>query len=213
MFGQHAERRRPVLRAAGAATIASAAYSAGKQSGIETVSAAPGAGTLEQAETSGHRYVMRQKLLSIGDDFFIKNAQGERVLMVDGKALRIRGVLFIRDMQGNELLKIQEKLLPIRETMTIHRGSDVAASVHKALVGPLRDRFQVEVPGGEDMRTVGNIFDHEYRMEQDGQNIAEISKRWFRLRDAYGVDIAPGQDDVLILTISICIDQMVHGGR
>lgn len=156
---------------------------------------------------------MRQKLLSIGDDFFIKNAQDERVLMVDGKALRIRGMLFIRDMQGNELLKIQEKLLPVRETMTINRGSDVAAQVHKALVGPLRDRFQVEVLGGGDMRMVGNIVDHEYHIQQNGQNIAEVSKRWFRLRDTYGVDIAPGQDDVLILTIAICIDQMSHGGR
>jgi len=43
--------------------------------------------------------------------------------------------------------------------------------------------------------------------------VAEGSKKWFRLRDSYGVAIDPGQDDVIILAVAVCIDEMAHGGR
>ena len=36
------------------------------------------------------RYQMRQRMLSIGDDYEIENERGERVFKLDGKALRIR---------------------------------------------------------------------------------------------------------------------------
>lgn len=38
--------------------------------------------------------------------------------------------------------------------------------------------------------------------------VAEVSKRWFRVRDTYGIEIAPGQDDGLILAVTACIDEM-----
>ena len=43
---------------------------------------------------------------------------------------------------------------------------------------------------------------------EDGRKIAEVSKRWFRVRDTYGVEIAPGQDDVLVLAVTAAIDAM-----
>jgi uncharacterized protein YxjI len=58
------------------------------------------------------------------------------------------------------------------------------------------------------MKAKGNIVDHEYEIERDGDKIAEISKRWFRVRDAYGIEVAPGQDDALILTVTVCIERM-----
>ena len=79
----------------------------------------------------------------------------------------------------------------------------------KALVG-LRDRFVVEVDGGEDLKITGNIVDHEYEIERDGDKVAEVSKRWLRVRDSYGIEVAPDQDDALILAVTVCIDQMTH---
>ena len=40
--------------------------------------------------------------------------------------------------------------------------------------------------------------------------MAEVSKRWFRVRDTYGTQIAPDQNDALILAVTVCIDQMTH---
>jgi uncharacterized protein YxjI len=156
-----------------------------------------------------HRYQMREKLVSIGDDFWIENGRGQRVFKVDGKALRIRDTLKMRNAQGQEVAEIKEKLLTIRDTMDIARNGQTIATVKKALVTPLRGRFSVKMhAGGADMDVQGNILGHEYKIDQGGREIAEISRRWFRIRETYGVDIQPGQDDALILAISVVVDQM-----
>jgi len=165
----------------------------------------PGAGSSE------HRYQLREKLASIGDDFWIENGAGQRVFKVDGRALRIRETFKIKDMQGNEVAEIQEKLVSIRDTMNIARSGQTIATVKKALVTPLRGRFSVSVAGGADMDVQGNILAHEYKIEQGGRGIAEVSKKWFRIRDSYGVDIQPGQDDALILAVTVVVDQMMSG--
>jgi uncharacterized protein YxjI len=92
--------------------------------------------------------------------------------------------------------------------MEVERGGKTVATVKKALITPLRDRFSIEVEDGEEMEAKGNIVDHEYEIERDGDKVAEVSKRWFRVRDAYGIEVAPGQDDALILAVAVCIDQM-----
>lgn len=159
---------------------------------------APAAGT-------GNRYRMVEKLVSIGDDFWIQNDQGQRAYKVDGKALRIRDTLVFRDPHGNEVCKIQKRLGRIRETMEVEGpGGQRMAMVKKAAITPLRDRFVVKVGDGPDLEVQGNILSHEYRIG----NVATVSKKWFRVRDSYGVEIRPGQNDLLILATTVCIDQM-----
>ena len=163
-----------------------------------------------RGESGGTKYRMQEKLFAIGDDYWIENEQGERVFKVDGKALRIRDTLVLEDPSGAELFKVQEKKLHIRDTMEIERGDDTVATIKKALITPLRERFSIEVSGGEDMEAKGIITDHEYKIERGGDKAAEVSKRWFRVRDTYGIEIAPGQDDALILAVTVCIDQMTR---
>ena len=159
----------------------------------------------------GTKYRMREKMFAIGDDFWVENEAGERAFKVDGKAFRIRDTLVLEDASGAELYTIQEKKLTIRDKMEIERAGKTVASVKKALVTPLRDRFSIEVEGGEDMEAKGNIVDHEYKIERGGARVAEVSKRWFRIRDTYGIEIAPGQEDALIIAVTVCIDQMARG--
>jgi uncharacterized protein YxjI len=159
-------------------------------------------------EMPGTRYQMREKLLSIGDDFWIENGDGERAFKVNGKALRIRSTFILESPSGEELYKIQEKKLHIRDTMKVERDGDTVATVKKALITPLRDRFAIELEDGGELSAKGNIVDHEYEIERDGEKIAEISKRWFRVRDTYGINIAAGQNDALILATTVCIDEM-----
>ena len=162
-------------------------------------------------DDGGTKYRMREKLFAIGDDYWVEDEEGERVFKVDGKAMRIRQTFILEDPSGAELFKIQEKKLHIRDTMEIERGGETVATVKKALITPLRDRFSVEVEGGEDLEAKGNIVDHEYKIERGGDKVAEVSKRWFRIRDTYGIEIAPGQDDALVLAVTVCIDQMTRG--
>ena len=92
----------------------------------------------------------------------------------------------------------------------LERDGKTVATVKKALITPLRERFSIEVEGGQDMEAKGNIVDHEYKIERGGDSVAEVSKRWFRVRDTYGIEIAPGQEEALILAVTVCIDQMTH---
>src|SRR5262245_57147051 len=161
---------------------------------------------------SGTQYRMREKMFAIGDDFWIENADGQRAFKVNGKALRIRQTFVLESPSGEELYKIQEKKLSIRDKMEIERGGKAVATVKKALITPLRDRYSINVEGGADMEAKGNIVDHEFKIERDGDTVAEISKRWFRVRDTYGIEVAPEQDDALILAITVCIDQMSRVG-
>jgi uncharacterized protein YxjI len=161
-------------------------------------------------EPQGTRYQMREKMFTIGDDFWVETDGGERAFKVDGKALRLRSTFVLESPAGEELFKIQEKKLHIRDTMEIERDGDTVATIKKALITPLRDRFAIELSDGGELSAKGNIVDHEYEIERDGEKVAEISKRWFRVRETYGIEIAPGQDDALIVAATVCIDKMAE---
>ena len=168
-----------------------------------------GMGFLRRHEDmGGTRYQMREKLFAIGDDYWIETENGDRVFKVNGKAMRARETFILESPSGDEIFKILEKKLSIRDKMKIERGGDTVATVHKALITPLRDRFDIELEEGGELSAKGNIVDHEYEIERDGNKVAEISKRWFRVRDTYGIEIAPGENDALILAATVCIDEM-----
>jgi uncharacterized protein YxjI len=155
----------------------------------------------------GERFQMREKLLSIGDDYWIENGQGERAYKVNGKALRMRQTFVLEDASGGEVARIQERKLTIRDKVAIERHGDRAATVRKALVG-LRDRFTIDVERGGDLKAHGRVGDHEYEIERDGDTVATISKKWFRVRESYGVEVAAGEDAALILAITVAIDSL-----
>ena len=157
------------------------------------------------------RYKIHQKLISIGDDFWIENQAGKRVFKVDGKALRLRKTLLFEDMNGKELCMIQQRLLAITDTMAIEspRGEQLAV-IKKALLSPFRERWSVNVANGAGLDVQGDILNHEYSIKQGGKKVAEVSKAWFAFTDTYGVEIASGQNDILILAVAIAIDMMAH---
>jgi len=114
-------------------------------------------------EPGGERFLMREKLLAIGDDFWIENDRGERAYRVNGKAFRLRQAFVLEDAAGGEVARIQERKLSIRDKIAIERGGDT---------------------------------------------VATISKKWFRVRESYGVDIAAGEDASLVLAITVAIDAL-----
>jgi uncharacterized protein YxjI len=151
---------------------------------------------------------MREKLASFGDDFWIEKG-GQKVYKVDGKALRVRDTLKFKDSKGNVLCQIQEKKVRVKDSMEVEGpGGEKLAVIKKAIISPVRDRFTVKIKSGPDLEVQGNILDHEYTIGEGRDKVAEISKKWFRVRDTYGVDITPGQNEIVILAVTVCIDQM-----
>jgi uncharacterized protein YxjI len=154
-------------------------------------------------------YLIRKRLIALGDDFWVEDDEGRRVFHVDGKALRLRKTFVIETPEGEELAKVQERKLRLRRTMTIERQGTEVATVRKALVTPLRDRFTIELEAGGVLEAQGDLLDHEFTIaREDGVPVAEVSKRWFTLRDSYGLSVRPDQDPVLALAIAVSIDAM-----
>jgi uncharacterized protein YxjI len=163
---------------------------------------------------SAQRYQMRQKLVSIGDDYWIENDAGQRIFRIDGKAMRLRNTLDLDDAQGNKVCRIQTRVLHIRDSMAIDDpDGERLALVHKALITPLRERWKVDLAGDREWKVQGNVVDHEYEIEDDGGKIAEVSKKWFRVRDTYGVQIAPEQNVALVLAVTVAVDTMAHPAK
>src|SRR3954452_4213947 len=157
------------------------------------------------------RYQMREKMFSIGDDYWIEDDNGNKKYKVAGKAMRVRQTFILENTAGQELAKICEKKLSIRDAMRIERGGDTVATIRKALVSPLRDKYKIELENGGELTAKGKIGDHNYKIERDGKKIAEVSKKWFKVRDTYGIEIDPDEDDVLILAAAVCLEEMSRG--
>jgi uncharacterized protein YxjI len=118
--------------------------------------------------------------------------------------------LVIEDPAGREVATVKEKLASVREVMTIERGGQTLATVRKALFTPLREKFEIECANGVNYEVKGKITDHQYEFERDGNQVASVSKKWFRVRDSYGVEIGPNEDVALVLAATVALDQMTH---
>jgi uncharacterized protein YxjI len=158
------------------------------------------------------RYQMRQKLFSFGDDFVIKDDAGRDRFFVDGKVFSIGDKLSFQDMKGNELAVIRQKLLSLGKTYLVDTPNG-SITVHKQLFTLFRCAFTVDVPGPDDLEATGSLLDHEYTFERGGRAVATVSKKWFAMRDSYGVDINAGEDDVLILASTVVIDLCCHADQ
>jgi uncharacterized protein YxjI len=166
-------------------------------------------GLLRHHDQPALRFRLQEKLMSIGDDYWIENDSGDRMYKVDGKALRLRDTWRLEDRQGTTVAQIQEKKLSLRDRIVIELPGGRTATVKKALIG-IRDRFEVDVEHGDDLKVHGNIVDHQYEIERDGDRIAEVSKKWFRARDTYGIDVYDPQSVVLLLAVTVAVDAMSH---
>jgi len=156
------------------------------------------------------RYVLQQKLLSWGDDYYIRDDAGNDVYFVDGKAFTIGDRLSFQDLSGHELAFIRQKVLSWGKTYEISRGGLVVAVVKKELFAFFHHRFTVDVPGPDDLEAEGSFTDHEYELRRGDRVVATVSKRWFTLRDTYGIEIEDGEDQVLLLACAVVIDEACH---
>jgi uncharacterized protein YxjI len=156
------------------------------------------------------RYTMRQRLVSIGEDFDITDEQGILAYRVDGKVMRLRDTFVIEDPRGREVATIREKKLALRESMNILRAGATIATIRKARFAPFRDKFAIDVKGGQDMVAQGDVLHHDYEIRRGGEAVARVSKHRFAMSDTYGIEIAPGEDEGLILAVAVAIDEMAH---
>ena len=151
-------------------------------------------------------YVIKERLFSFGDDFDVEDENGNRVYHVDGKVLSVRNRVVIEDPNGDEVASVHRHLVALRPTYEIRIGGEKAAEVRKKLFTPFPEKFTIDVPGPDDLEMTGSLFDHNYTITLGDRVVATVSKAWLTFRDTYGVEIAEGADDLLILAAVLAVD-------
>ncbi|MGC9398316.1 MAG: LURP-one-related/scramblase family protein [Anaerolineae bacterium] len=158
------------------------------------------------------RYVIKQKVFTLTDDFVIHDMDGNPRYHVKGKLLSLGDRLSFRTLSGEEVVTIRQKLLSFSPRYRIYRRGVLQAEVKKRKFTLLRDKFKVNMKDGTpDLEITGNLLDHNYRIERQGREVARVSKTWITVRDSYGADVAPGEDDVFILACVVVVDMISHG--
>src|SRR5262245_41972611 len=145
-------------------------------------------------------------MFRMGEDSDITDGAGQPVLHVDGKVLSLHSRLVLRDPAGREVGQVHRRLAALRPAYQITLGGKDVAEVRKHLFTPFGDRFTIGVHGASEMEIGGDLLSHEFTIERDGQTVATISKRWLSMTASYAVDVAPGEDDVLILAAVLALD-------
>ena len=125
---------------------------------------------------------------------------------MDGKILSLHNTLILRDPAGREAGQVHRKLTALRPTYEITIGGKNVAEVRKHLLTPFGERFTIDVHGVGNMQINGDLLSHEFTIDRDGQTVATISKRWLTMTASYAIDIAPGEDDRLILASVLALD-------
>lgn len=152
------------------------------------------------------RYVIREKFFRLGEDSTITDEFGRPVIEVDGKVFSIHDTLIMRDLNGNELARIKKQLVALSPTYHVTRNGQELAAIRKKIFSPFVDRYSVDIAGSEELHVTGSIFEHDYTIRRGNQVVATVSKAWLSLTETYGVDIAPGEDDLLILATVLALD-------
>ncbi|MFI9343271.1 LURP-one-related/scramblase family protein [Streptomyces sp. NPDC052773] len=152
------------------------------------------------------RYLVRDRLLGFGDDYWIEDEHGERAFLVDGKAMRLRDTFELKDPEGRVLIDIREKMLALRDTLLIEREGEALASIRRKRLSLLRNHYRVILVDGTELDVSGKILDREFAIEYDGELLAVISRRWLHLRDTYGVDVVrEDADPALLIAVAVCV--------
>ncbi|MEV5337211.1 LURP-one-related family protein [Streptomyces sp. NPDC052676] len=152
------------------------------------------------------RYLVRDRLLGFGDDYWIEDEHGEKAFLVDGKAMRLRDTFELKDPEGRVLIDIREKMLALRDTLLIERDGEALASIRRKRLSLLRNHYRVTLVDGTELDVSGKILDREFAIEYDGELLAVISRRWLHLRDTYGVDVVrEDADPALLIAVAVCV--------
>jgi len=152
------------------------------------------------------RYVIREKFFRLAEDSAVTDQQGAPIYQVKGKIISLHHTLVLMDLSGNELATVSKQIISLTPKFHITRHGQEAATVRKQLISPFVDRFTVDIPGPDDLHVTGSIFEHNFTVQRKGNVVATVSKRWVAMTDTYGVDIAEGEDDILILAVVLAID-------
>lgn len=161
------------------------------------------------------RFLVRDRLLGFGEDYWIEDDRGAKVFLVDGKAMRLRDTFELKDTHGRVLIDIRQKMFALRDTMLIERDGEPLATIRRKRLSLLRNHYRVALADGStELDVSGKILDREFAVEYDGELLAVVSRRWLHVRETYGVDIVrEDADPALLIAVAVCVIHLAEKER
>ncbi|MFB7332322.1 LURP-one-related/scramblase family protein [Streptomyces adustus] len=160
------------------------------------------------------RFLVRDRLLGFGDDYWIEDEHGEKVFLVDGKAMRLRDTFELKDARGRVLIDFHRKMLTLRDTMAIERDGEPLATIRRKRLSLLRNHYRVSLVDGTELDVGGKVLDREFAVEYDGELLAVVSRRWLHVRETYGVDVVrEDADPALLIAVAVCVIHLAEQER
>jgi uncharacterized protein YxjI len=168
--------------------------------------------------TKQREFLLKEKLLSFRDKVKVMTPDKEELGYFKGKIIKIGNTYRLYNIndenETNPLLTVHEKVISMRSTYTFYEGGE---QVDDKLIGKLKRKIVSIKPSYwfEDANETrlftmkGNIWQLKYKILYKGDQVAEISKKLFRIKGTYGIKMRPNiTDDMAILVLGIVV--MLH---
>ncbi|MFC5559750.1 LURP-one-related/scramblase family protein [Ureibacillus thermophilus] len=145
---------------------------------------------------------IKQKLLSLAEQFKVKDAHGNDVYYVEGSFFKIPKTFTIYNMQDEEIARITKKVFAFLPKFIVEMDGKQVITIKKDFTF-FRSRYTIDAAGVE---VRGNWWDMSFQVFQHGEKIGQVSKEWFTWGDSYKVEILKDEMETLIIALVIAID-------
>ena len=150
----------------------------------------------------------KQKVFSLRQRSEIMDEFGNVLFKAVGE-ISIGRRMHIYDNNDNELAFIQQRLLRLMPRFSVYIGSNHVADIVRNFTLFSHD-YRIE---GLGWSVSGDWFAHDYTIRYGKRYIASIHKQWMSWGDSYEVDIADGEDCVMVLAVIIAIDCVIDNSQ
>ncbi|MEE9378834.1 MAG: LURP-one-related family protein [Candidatus Lokiarchaeia archaeon] len=164
--------------------------------------------------TKERKFLLQEKLMSFKDKVKVMTTDREELGYFKGKLIKIGNTYRLRDLNDKTLLTVHEKVVSMRSAYKFYKGGEddddkLIGKLKKKLVS-VKPSYWFEDSNEKKVFTMkGNIWALKYKILKDGKDVAQISKKLFKIKGTYGVKINPDvSDDMAMLILGIVV--MLH---
>ena len=161
---------------------------------------------------SGTRYVVRQQLYTVHQNFEVLDPTGTKIMSAHGNGLRVMDNIELRDAKGNPVLEVRERP-GVRPHVDVVSNGKKILSVGERRVG-LRDHFVIDTPLPATFDIVGNAWSTSYSITINGEPAAQIMMEpGLAKADTYHVVIGKGRAPRILFGLILGVDILTHQGK
>jgi uncharacterized protein YxjI len=141
-------------------------------------------------------------VFSLSGKFTVKDQKEKDVYYVEGSFMKIPKTFSIKDENKNEIALITKKVLSFLPKFFVEINGQEVLTIKKEF-SFFKARYNIEAAG---MEVLGNWWDMDFQVLQNGKVIGKVNKEWFTWGDSYKVQILNEELETIVIALVIAID-------